>query len=176
MESFSEKTLYKKVSDSIRLTSSAINDQLGSSKIDSKTGGKETEQKIIDFVSLDCYEMVVNHPKADYYDLDEVGKIFSMLEPPRQEGKKRLRSTKSGSLLSLTSSSSPCIEDIPNQDNISEICSHLKEIRDMIGGISNCRIESPDFDTIKNDQTTKNTFFVDLVRKTWILCKMIICQ
>lgn len=163
MDSFSEKTFHKKVSDNIRLNSSAINDQLRNCKIDSKIGEKETN--ILNFISLDGCEMVKNLPKADHYDLDEISKIFAMLEPPRQEGKRRLKSTKSGSLLSLTPSNSPSIEDISNQDNVSEICSHLKEIRDLIEGVSNCCIEFPDLDAIKNDQTTKNTFFVDLVKK-----------
>lgn len=168
MESTSEKAVYEKVADNIRNNVSAINKQLDNCEFESKIASKETEDKIMKFLSLNPADLMKDELKSDYYDLDEVAKIFEMLEPPKAEGKRRLKTTKSGSLISLTPGTSMSVEDISQQqDNVSEIANRLKEIRDLLGSISNSSIKSPDLDSIKDEQTSQNTFFVDLVR----ICK-----
>lgn len=162
MESFSESLIYKKVADNIRANADSINKELGNCKIESKIAS--SEDKILEFVSLDADQLVKNIPKDDYYDLEEVTKILSMLEPPRQDGKRRLKATKSGSFVSLTPNNSPSVEDVSQQhESTNEISRYLKEIRDVLASIKNSAIGSPDLENIKNCQTSKNTFFVDLV-------------
>jgi hypothetical protein len=165
MESFSERSNHKQVADNIRENTEFINKKLENSKIDSRIAN--SEQNILDFVSLDVDGLVKNIPKSDYYDLEEVGKIFAMLEPPKQDVKRRLKATKSGSLITLTPSHSTSIEAADgSSENVNEITSHLKEIRGILESINTSRIASPDLEAIKTNQTSINTNFVDLVRRT----------
>jgi hypothetical protein len=166
MESFSERSMHKLVADNIRKNTEFINNKLENSKVDSRIAN--SEQNILDFVSLDVDGLVKNIPKSDYYNLEEVAKIFAMLEPPKQDVKRRLKATKSGSLIALTPSHSTSIEDITQQnENVGEITGCLKEIREVLESINSNRITSPDLEAIKTTQTAINTNFVDLVRKAF---------
>jgi hypothetical protein len=165
MDSISEKAVYDKVADNIKQNVSAINKLLANCNFNSKIATQETEEKIVNFLSLDADELMKDEPKSDYYDLERVAKIFEMLEQPKVEGKRRLKTTKSGSLMSLTPVSSLSIEDVSQQqDNVVEISNHLKEIRIAVESITIRCIKSPDLEAIKDEQTSKNTSFVDLVR------------
>lgn len=165
MESVSEKAVYDKVADNIRQNVSAINKLLETCEFESKIASTETEEKILNFLSLDAEELMKDEPKSDYYDLNKVAKIFEMLEPPKSEGKRRLKTTKSGSLQALTPGSSLSVEDVSQQqDNVNEISNHLKEIRSVLQSISNSSINSPDLEAMKDEQTSNFVRFVDLVR------------
>lgn len=165
MDSLSEKGFYDKVSENIRKNLCEINNLLQNCEIDSKIGNCDTETKIISFLMLDVAKLQKDEAKSDYYDLEEVSKVFEMLEPPKVEGKRRLKLTKSGSLVSLTPRSCQSIEDISQQqDNVNEISVHLKKIRILLESISNTSIESTNLNAVKDKQTGKNTSFVDMVR------------
>lgn len=167
MESISEKVLYEKVTENIRENVGAINKQLDNCSFDSKIATTETEDKIVSFLSLNAAELMKKEPKSEYYDLEKVTRIFEMLDPPKAEWKRRLKTTKSGSLISLTpgSSCSLSVEDVSQQqDNVVEISSHLKEIRKLLSSISKSNINSPNLNAIKDEQTSSSTFFVDMVR------------
>lgn len=164
MESLNENALYDDVAGNVRNNIKQINMLLENCSIQSEVTAQEN--KIIEFLSLDTDALIIDEPKADYYDLSKVTKILEMLESPKPERKKKLRRLESTlstlSLLSTTSSQSS--EDLRQPENYkTEIVNHLTGIRSVLEKIQNSSIICPDLKAIKDKETAKNVKFCDLV-------------
>ena len=174
MESITENHMYTKIADNIKHNIDNINRLLADCSIQSKVVSQE--KQIAEFLSLDVDSLIKNEPKSDYYDLNQVTKIFDLLGSSKYENKKRnkihlmapeLRSSQ----LSLTSSSLS-IDDVTNSNDYSkEVKSHLTEIRKVLESISNSTINVPDLSSLQKKETGKNSSFVELFTKLQKLSK-----
>lgn len=164
MDSISEKLLYDNVADNVRNNIEDINKLLGNSSIQSKVAAQE--KQIIDFLTLDIETLIEDEPKADYYDLNKVSKIFELLQPTKPEGKKKLKSLRSESTSSLVStpSSNQSSEDVSQpEEYTNEVRAHLTAVRSVLETVRNTSIECPDLNAIKDKETAKIVKFCDLV-------------
>lgn len=171
MESFSDKLMYSKVAESIRDNIEDINKLLENCAITSRISTEE--EKIYNFFSTDTEKFVNCFAKPEYYDLDQVSKIFEMLESAKPESKKKPKlNLRSDSVSSLASSSGQSSEDVSQlHDNKSEVQIHLTEIRTILESISNSVIKVPDMNSIKSKETANHTSFVDTVMSLQKLAK-----
>lgn len=166
MESISERFMYDKVADQIRLNIENINKLLSSCALASSEVLTH-ENQINNFLSLNVDTLIENKPKSDYYDLDQVEKIFDLLGSSKPEGKKRNKLMALGSShSSLTLSSLSIVDSVAQSEDFHlEVKTHLIEIRNALERISNSHLAVPDLNAIENIETGKNMKFVDLFMK-----------
>lgn len=175
MESFNEKELYNQIADNIRENTVDINNLLSNCASDSKIASEEN--KINDFLSIDTNEIFFDGSKVDYYDLDQVAKVFDMLESSKPEVMKKFKiQSRSESVSSLTSttSSAHSTEDISHLNEnvtVSEITTYLTDIRAALQSITDSNFTSLDLNTLHNKETSKSSKFVDLVMNLQKLAK-----
>lgn len=172
MESITEKFMYDKVADNIRHNIENINKLLENCALHSKVATQGS--KIADFLTLDVDNLIEDEPKSDYYDLDQVSKIFDMLRSSKSETKKKGKLAmleRRPSFSSITSLSNLSIEDVTPHGYYTEVKSNLKAICNLLEGISNTSINAPDLNSIANKETSKNSTFVDLLMKLQKLSK-----
>lgn len=163
MESVSETVLYENVADNVRNNIGKINKLLENCTLQSKVAAQE--KQILDFLSLDIETLIEEQPKDDYYDLTKVTRIFEMLEPPKVEGRKKMKTLRTESTLSLASNASNhSNEDVSQQEDYThEVSANLSEIRSVLESIHNSSIRCPNLNAIKEKETAKNVKFCDLV-------------
>lgn len=173
MDSFSEKVLYNQVSDTIRSNIDSINQILSNCAINSKTANEE--EKLLNFLSIDSNKLLVDGHKADYYDFDEVAKVFNMLESSKPDVKKRPKTTsRSESVSSLASTPGQSCEDVPHQLEslaVNEVTTYLSDIRGALQSITESSFNVLDINSLHHSETNKNTKFCDLVMSLQKLAK-----
>lgn len=177
MESFCEKDAYNQIADNIRENTVNINNILSNCAINSKI--VREENKINEFLSIDTNELFYDGPKVDYYDLDQVAKVFDLLESSKPEIKKKFKiQSRTGSVSSLasTTSSAHSSEDISHLNEnftLSEIKTCLSDIRVTLENITDSNFISLDLNTMHNNETSKSSKFVDLVMSLQKLAKVL---
>lgn len=149
-----------------------INELLSSCSIDSKIASYE--EKISKFLSTDL-QLINDKPTAEYYELDQVLKVFEMLESTKPETKKKTKlNNRTESFSSLVSSSSNhSCEDLSQPgENIKEVFNNMAEIRLILSSITNSNIKMmTDTGHMKDTETSNQTQFCDLVMNLRKLAK-----
>lgn len=161
MESICESSMFDKLSENIKSNISNINKLLTDCEIRSHIVTQNA--KIVDILAHDQQSLMKDEPRSEYYDLEQVSNIFEMLDSTKPEGRKKMKSARSESAQSLTSSSGRCLEDLQVRDHTTEITSRLNDIRSIIESIKNSDIKVAALDSIKDKETAKNTKFVDMI-------------
>lgn len=146
MENRQAGAMFDQVANNIRNNMETINKQLENCEIQSVVASQE--EQIVNFLSLDGEQLVLDQEKTDYYDLNMVSKIFEMLGGSKTETKKKLKTQRSDSVPSLASStlassimSAPSFDDVSVVPELSsDVASHLAEIRRVVESIKNSSI------------------------------------
>lgn len=152
---------YSIVTERINYNLEDINKLLSKVEIQSKIAPQEVQ--ISNFLNLNIDNLIVSQPCSEYYELDQVKRMFDMLHPSKP--KKMLRTE---SVVSLTSSASSCscIDNIGiSNEGSNEITSCITEILETLKKIKNSSIEMVKVAEIQERQKSKNVKIVDLSMK-----------
>lgn len=154
MASFANnKELYDRLSENIMLNIESINNLLTDCSIRSIAASEELQGKFSDFEAINTNDFIKDQPKDDYYDLDEVAKIFEMLDVKRKGSKSR----------SETCPNLPIEDELQSFHGQDLVSSQLKEIRAVLRNIRPSTIKLPDISAIQANSKASENNFIDLV-------------
>lgn len=171
MEETYQDSIKKKITDNVRNNVNSINNLLSSEPNESTILEKSTE--IMELLKINTEDFIKNEPKSDYYNLDKIDKLASLIEidqlnfEPRDFKRKQRIGSDKGSSSSLSNLTLfPSVEDVnygSNDETIKEIQSSIDEIKENLEKTSNKKISIDKIAEIKSHESAKRRKFISFL-------------
>jgi hypothetical protein len=164
--------LHTIISDNVIKNVEVINNLLSSDPKEIKI--VEKSEELLELLKINTEELIRNESKYDYYDLDKIDELSSMMEIDQlnfdKDSKKRQKlafdkgstSSLSSSTISNVTSNSSSIEEtisISNEDVLKEIQTSIEAMKENLGKISNVKLEKDNFKNIIERPNSKSFRF-----------------